>query len=65
MTTNTVLLHTRAEAAELLRVSLSHLDAEARRGNITRVCFGTGRNTRIRYRPEDIKKYIDDHVGTN
>lgn len=48
-----------------LAVSLSHLDNEARQGKIQRACFGTGRNIHIRYRLEDLKRYIDAHVGTD
>ena len=63
MFANTQLLYKRQEAADLLRVSLSHLDNEARRGNIRRVTFGSGRNIMVRYRPADIDKYIDEHVS--
>lgn len=58
------LLYTREEAADLLRVSLSHLDNEARRGAIRRVTFGSGRNARIRYRHADLEAYIEAHLST-
>ena len=63
MSGTTQLLYTRTEAAELLKISLSHLDNEAKRGKIRRVTFGSGRNVRVRYRHVDLEAYIQDHLS--
>ena len=43
----TPLLYTRHEAAALLKISVSQLDAEARRGKIRRVKFGERGRARV------------------
>lgn len=56
------LLYTRDEAAKLLRISVSQLDNEARRGKIQRVKFGDGPRARVTYRGEDLEGYINEHL---
>ena len=55
----------RDAVAALLKISVSQLDAEARRGRIRRVKFGERGRARVMYRPEDIKEYIERHISQN
>ena len=56
------ILYTRHEAAEMLRISVSHLDNETRARKIKRAKFGQGWRSRVMYRPSDREKYIEDHL---
>lgn len=60
-TGQTPLLYTRHEAAALLKISVSQLDAEARRGRIRRVKFGEAGRARVMYKAEHLREYIDLH----
>ena len=51
------------EAAALLKISVSPLDAEARRGKIRRVKFGNAGRARVMYRAEHLTEYIERHEG--
>ena len=52
----------RKGTAALLKISVSQLDAEARRGRIRRVKFGERGRARVMYRPEDLREYVEGHV---
>ena len=55
-------LHTRSEAADILRLSVSQLDNPARTGKIKRVKFGEGPRARVLYREEDLATYVEEHL---
>ena len=57
------MLYTRHEAAALLKISVSQLDAEARRGRIRRVKFGERGRARVMYKVEHLTEYIEKHEG--
>ena len=56
------ILYTRHEAADMLRISVSHLDNETRARRIRRAKFGSGGRSRVMYRPADLEQYIEDHL---
>ena len=56
-----VLILTRLEAAQRLRISVSQLDAEARKGHIRRIKLGEAGRARVLYREADLLEYLDAH----
>jgi len=55
-------LLTRYEAATFLRISVSQLDSEARKGRIARVKLGEGGRARVLYKECDLLEYINSYT---